>query len=66
MPAPKATKSESNEGAGKQLFGALLGAAAGAAVAYAFARSERDSAKKEAEFNAFLDAKSAEIGRAHV
>ncbi|USP73170.1 hypothetical protein yc1106_00444 [Curvularia clavata] len=59
MPAPKVTKSESNEGAGKQLFGALLGAAAGAAVAYAFARSERDSAKKEAEFNAFLDAKSA-------
>ncbi|KNG47540.1 glyoxalase family protein [Stemphylium lycopersici] len=59
VPAPEATKTNSEEGAGKQLFGALLGAAAGAAVAYAFVRSERDSAKKEAEFNAFLDAKNA-------
>ncbi|KAL6171913.1 hypothetical protein ACJQWK_02908 [Exserohilum turcicum] len=59
VPVPEAaTKSESSDGS-KHLFGALLGAAAGAAVAYAFVRSERDSAKKEADFNAFLDAKNA-------
>lgn len=40
------------------LVGTLLGAAAGAAVAYAFVRSERDSAKKEADFSAFMEAKN--------
>lgn len=44
--------------AAKTLVGTLLGAAAGAAVAYAFVRSERDSAKKENDFSAFKEAKN--------
>ena len=54
--APPAASS-SGDGA-KTLVGTLLGAAAGAAVAYAFARSERDSAKKESDFSAFMEAKN--------
>jgi hypothetical protein len=53
------TVSDNDGGAVTQLFGALLGAAAGAAVTYAFVRSERDSAKKESDFGAFMDAKNA-------
>lgn len=52
-PAPS-----SNGDAAKTLVGTLLGAAAGAAVAYAFVRSERDSAKKESDFSAFMEAKN--------
>ncbi|KAJ4348391.1 uncharacterized protein N0V89_009765 [Didymosphaeria variabile] len=51
--------SESGGGAAKQIIGTLLGAAAGAAVAYAMVASERDSAKKEKEFEAFKTAKAA-------
>ncbi|KAJ4350624.1 hypothetical protein N0V95_004583 [Ascochyta clinopodiicola] len=47
-----------SDGAAKTLIGTLLGAAAGAAVAYAFVRSEQDSAKKEADFSAFMEAKN--------
>ncbi|OSS46315.1 hypothetical protein B5807_08614 [Epicoccum nigrum] len=54
--APPAASS-SGDGA-KTLVGTLLGAAAGAAVAYAFVRSERDSAKKESDFSAFMEAKN--------
>ncbi|KAL5423186.1 hypothetical protein PMIN04_004078 [Paraphaeosphaeria minitans] len=46
-------------GASKHIIGALLGAAAGAAVAYAMVASERDSAKKEKDFEAFKTAKAA-------
>ncbi|KAF1977095.1 hypothetical protein BU23DRAFT_596595 [Bimuria novae-zelandiae CBS 107.79] len=49
----------SGGGVAKQIVGTLLGAAAGAAVAYAMVSSERNSAKKEAEFNAFKAAKAA-------
>ncbi|KAF3047749.1 hypothetical protein E8E12_011597 [Didymella heteroderae] len=52
---PAASKSGD---AATTLVGTLLGAAAGAAVAYAFVRSERDSAKKEADFSAFMEAKN--------
>ena len=55
--APPAASSSSGDGA-KTLVGTLLGAAAGAAVAYAFVRSERDSAKKESDFSAFMEAKN--------
>ena len=59
VPVPEA-QSNSNNGSGTQHFlGTLLGAAAGAAVAYAFVRSEQDSARKEADFSAFMDAKNA-------
>lgn len=59
-PVPEATtKSDSGSGAATHILGTLLGAAAGAAVTYAFMRSERDSAKKEADFSAFMDAKNA-------
>ena len=54
--APPAANS--GDGAAKTLIGTLLGAAAGAAVAYAFVRSEQDSAKKEADFSAFMEAKN--------
>ncbi|KAF1365122.1 hypothetical protein EJ07DRAFT_95289 [Lizonia empirigonia] len=54
--APPATSR--GDGAAKTLIGTLLGAAAGAAVAYAFVRSEQDSAKKEADFSAFMEAKN--------
>lgn len=46
------------DGAAKKIIGTLLGAAAGAAVAYAMVKSEEDSAKKEAEFAAYMDAKA--------
>ncbi|KAJ4384775.1 hypothetical protein N0V86_000378 [Didymella sp. IMI 355093] len=52
---PAASKSGD---AATTLVGTLLGAAAGAAVAYAFVRSERDSAKKEEDFSAFMEAKN--------
>jgi hypothetical protein len=52
------TTSDAGDGAAKTLIGTLLGAAAGAAVAYAMVRSEQDSAKKEANFSAFMDAKN--------
>ena len=52
---PAASKSGD---AATTLVGTLLGAAAGAAVAYAFVRSERDSAKKEADFSAFMEARN--------
>lgn len=51
--------SETGDGAAKKIIGTLLGAAAGAAVAYAMVKSEQDSAKKEADFNAFQQAKAA-------
>lgn len=54
--APPAASSSGD--AAKTLVGTLLGAAAGAAVAYAFVRSERDSAKKESDFSAFMEAKN--------
>lgn len=50
--------SDAGDGAAKKIIGTLLGAAAGAAVAYAMVRSEQDSAKKEADFSAFMDAKN--------
>lgn len=57
---PAASESGNNGGgAAKQIIGTLLGAAAGAAVAYAMVASERDSAKKEKEFEAFKTAKAA-------
>lgn len=52
------TTSDAGSGAAKQIIGTLLGAAAGAAVAYAMVRSEQDSAKKESDFSAFMDAKN--------
>lgn len=56
---PQATpSSDAGDGAAKKIIGTLLGAAAGAAVAYAMVRSEQDSAKKEADFSAFMDAKN--------
>lgn len=55
---PQATNSDAGGSAAKQILGTLLGAAAGAAVAYAFVRSEQDSAKKESDFSAFMDAKN--------
>lgn len=62
---PKAAAtSESGDGAAKQFIGTLLGAAAGAAVAYAMVRSEQNSAKKESEFTAFMDAKKIVKGAA--
>ena len=61
VPQVPAASETSNNGSGiaKHIVGTLLGAAAGAAVAYAMVASERDSAKKEAEFNAFKVAKAA-------
>ncbi|CAO2656282.1 Nn.00g050850.m01.CDS01 [Neocucurbitaria sp. VM-36] len=53
-----ATTSDSGDRAAKKIIGTLLGAAAGAAVAYAMVRSEQDSAKKEADFSAFMEAKA--------
>lgn len=53
-----APASDAGDGAAKKIIGTLLGAAAGAAVAYAMVRSEQDSAKKEADFSAFMDAKN--------
>lgn len=50
--------SATGDGAAKKIIGTLIGAAAGAAVAYMAVRSEGDSAKKEAEFEAFMRAKS--------
>jgi hypothetical protein len=58
QPAPAAPAAPNNDGAAKTLVGTLLGAAAGAAVAYAMVRSERDSAKKESDFAAFMDMKN--------
>lgn len=55
---PQAQPTDSGNGAAKTIIGTLLGAAAGAAVAYAMVRSEQDSAKKEADFSAFTDAKN--------
>jgi hypothetical protein len=49
-----------DSGAAKTLIGTLLGAAAGATVAYALYKSEQDSAKKEKEFTAFMEAKAAQ------
>ncbi|KAK7192888.1 hypothetical protein DPSP01_013182 [Paraphaeosphaeria sporulosa] len=57
--APAAPESGNGGGAAKQIIGTLLGAAAGAAVAYAMVASERDSAKKEKDFEAFKTAKAA-------
>lgn len=57
IPQAAAPAASNSDGGTKTLIGALLGAAAGAAVAYAVVRSERDSAKKEADFNAFMEAK---------
>lgn len=59
-----ATASETGDGAAKKIIGTLLGAAAGAAVAYALARSEHDSAKKESDFSAFMEAKNIVRGAA--
>ena len=56
-PAPVPTTSHAGDGAAKTLLGTLLGAAAGAAVAYAMVSSERDSARKESEFSAYMAAK---------
>lgn len=56
--APAASESGNNGGVAKQIIGTLLGAAAGAAVAYAMVASERDSAKKEKDFEAFKAAKA--------
>lgn len=56
---PQATAtSDVGDGAAKKIIGTLLGAAAGAAVAYAMVRSEHDSAKKETDFSAFMEAKT--------
>lgn len=55
-PEPVETSNAGN-GAAKTLIGTLLGAAAGAAVAYAMVSSERDSARKESEFSAYMVAK---------
>ncbi|KAF2849370.1 hypothetical protein T440DRAFT_135467 [Plenodomus tracheiphilus IPT5] len=52
-----AAPTNSGDGAAKTLIGTLLGAAAGAAVAYAMVSSERDSAKKESDFSAYMVAK---------
>ncbi|KAF2658047.1 hypothetical protein K491DRAFT_776610 [Lophiostoma macrostomum CBS 122681] len=49
------------DGAAKKIIGTLLGAAAGAAVAYAMVKGEEDSAKKEAEFDAYQRAKAASV-----
>jgi hypothetical protein len=54
---PAATCDHGN-GVATTILGTLFGAAAGAAVAYAMVKSERDSAKKESEFNDFMDAKN--------
>lgn len=59
VPQAAQASNNSNGGVATTILGTLLGAAAGAAVAYAMVNSERDSAKKEAEFNAFMDAKNA-------
>src|SRR5207245_1339046 len=56
--APEASRSSSGDGTAKKIIGTLLGAAAGAAVAYAMCKSEEDSAKQEAEFNAFQQSRS--------
>ncbi|KAJ4365689.1 hypothetical protein N0V83_008309 [Neocucurbitaria cava] len=53
-----ASTSDSGDRAAKKIIGTLLGAAAGAAVAYAMVRSEQDSAKKESDFSAFMEAKN--------
>ncbi|KAF2623422.1 hypothetical protein BU25DRAFT_414424 [Macroventuria anomochaeta] len=58
VPQAASPAASSSGDAAKTLVGTLLGAAAGAAVAYAFVRSERDSAKKEADFSAFMEAKN--------
>jgi hypothetical protein len=55
---PQTSTSDAGGSAAKQIIGTLLGAAAGAAVAYAFVRSEQDSAKKEADFSALMQAKN--------
>lgn len=52
------TTSDAGDGAAKTLIGTLLGAAAGAAVAYAMVRSEHNSAKKESDFSAYMEAKN--------
>lgn len=49
----------SGDGAAKKIIGTLLGAAAGAAVAYAMVKSEEDSARKEAKFIRYMEAKEA-------
>jgi hypothetical protein len=59
--APQATPaatSDRGDGVSTTILGTLFGAAAGAAVAYAMVKSERDSAKKESDFMAFMDAKN--------
>ncbi|KAH7095040.1 hypothetical protein FB567DRAFT_19239 [Paraphoma chrysanthemicola] len=61
---PQATASDAGDGAAKKIIGTLLGAAAGAAVAYAMVSSERDSAKKESDFSAFMEAKNIVKGAA--
>ncbi|KAJ4315721.1 hypothetical protein N0V94_005804 [Neodidymelliopsis sp. IMI 364377] len=58
VPQAAPPAASSGDGAAKTLIGTLLGAAAGAAVAYAFVRSEKDSAKKESDFSAFMEAKN--------
>ncbi|KAF2026808.1 hypothetical protein EK21DRAFT_73321 [Setomelanomma holmii] len=58
------TTSDAGDEAAKKIIGTLLGAAAGAAVVYAMVSSERDSAKKEADFSAFMEAKSIVKGAA--
>jgi hypothetical protein len=55
---PPAATPDRGDNVSTTIIGTLLGAAAGAAVAYAMVRSERDSAKKESDFNNFMDAKS--------
>lgn len=61
IPQVSAASESGNNGGGaaRQIIGTLLGAAAGAAVAYAMVASERDSAKKEKDFEAFKTAKAA-------
>jgi hypothetical protein len=55
---PPAATPDRSDNVSTTILGTLFGAAAGAAVAYAMVRSERDSAKKESDFNNFMDAKS--------
>jgi hypothetical protein len=58
VPQATPTTSDAGDGAAKTIIGTLLGAAAGAAVAYAMVRSEQDSAKKESDFSAYMEAKN--------
>jgi hypothetical protein len=58
VPQTTSSSTPTDNGAAKTLIGTLLGAAAGAAVAYAMCKSEQDSAKKEKEFVAFMEAKA--------